>query len=153
MQSSVMIVRTAVEHDIDALAAMRAELWPDGAVNEHRMEVVAMLGRGLNESAAFVASDEKGCPFGFAEAALRHDYVNGCDASPVAFLEGIYVSPQHRGTGIGKRLALAVQSWARERGCVELASDAPLKNHASHAFHVAIGFVETERVVYFRQPL
>jgi hypothetical protein len=29
MHCSVMIVRTAVEHDIDALAAMRAELWPD----------------------------------------------------------------------------------------------------------------------------
>lgn len=148
-----MIVRTAVEHDIDALAAMRAELWPDGSVDEHREEVVALLGRGHNESVAFVASDQKGCAFGFAEAELRYDYVNGCDTSPVAFLEGIYVRPQRRGTGIGTKLALAVQSWARERGCAELASDAPLDNHASHAFHAAIGFVETERVVYFRQSL
>lgn len=148
-----MIVRAAVADDTDDWAAMRAELWPDGSVDEHRREITALLGSGSTEFAAFVASDQEGCAVGFTEAALRHDYVNGCDTSPVAFLEGIYVSPRSRGTGVGKRLALAVQLWAREHGCAELASDALIDNHASHAFHAAIGFAETERVVYFKQAL
>lgn len=38
-------------------------------------------------------------------------------------------------------------------GCGELASDAPLENAASHAMHHALGFVETERVVFFKKAL
>jgi aminoglycoside 6'-N-acetyltransferase I len=38
-------------------------------------------------------------------------------------------------------------------GCTELASDALLDNQASHAMHEALGFAETERVVYFLKPL
>lgn len=37
----------------------------------------------------------------------------------------------------------------RERGCVELASDALLVNAPSQKVHRAIGFSETERVVFF----
>lgn len=34
-----------------------------------------------------------------------------------------------------------------------MASDALLDNAGSHAFHEAVGFEETERVVYFRKSL
>ncbi len=47
----------------------------------------------------------------------------------------------------------AVAAWAKERGLTELASDALLDNSVSHAAHKAIGFEETERVVYFRKRL
>ena len=90
---------------------------------------------------------------GFAEVSLRSDYVNGCETSPVAFLEGIYVRPEHRRRGIGRALVAAVEQWGRERGCSELGSDALLDNHMSHRFHGGAGFEETERVVYFRKPL
>ncbi|MBU2999893.1 GNAT family N-acetyltransferase [Roseovarius nubinhibens] len=89
----------------------------------------------------------------FAEAALRHDYVNGCETSPVAYLEGIFVRPENRGSGIGRKLLKSVQSWAQEQRCSERASDADLANLASQAFHAALGFQETERVVYFRKRL
>lgn len=89
----------------------------------------------------------------FAEAALRYDHVNGCETSPVAFLEGIYVRPADRGAGIGRNLLRSVQSWARERGCSELASDTHINNTESFAFHTASGFEETERVIFFRKPL
>lgn len=90
---------------------------------------------------------------GFAEAALRYDHVNGCATSPVAFLEGIFVCREQRGRGVGRALLQAVQSWARARGCTELASDAHLDNVASHAFHAALGFDEVERVVFFHKAL
>lgn len=90
---------------------------------------------------------------GFAEAALRRDYVNGCDSSPVAFVEGLYVRPEHRKADIARRLCAAVADWGRTQGCTELASDAEIHNLESHAFHQAIGFEETERVVYFRMTL
>jgi aminoglycoside 6'-N-acetyltransferase I len=71
----------------------------------------------------------------------------------VAFLEGVYVLPANRGQGIARQLVAGVQEWAEERGCTELASDALLNNHGSHAMHKALGFAETERVVYYSKPL
>jgi len=102
--------------------------------------------------AQFVAYDG-GRAVGLAEAALRSDYVNGTATSPVAFLEGLYVAPDERRKGIARSLVREVAAWARERGCTELASDALLDNTASHAVHRALGFVETERVVFFRKEL
>jgi aminoglycoside 6'-N-acetyltransferase I len=90
---------------------------------------------------------------GFAEAAVRHDYVNGCDTSPVLFLEGLFVDPGHRRQGVAGALVAAVADWGRAQGCSEFASDAELENGDSHAMHRALGFVETERVVYFRRKL
>jgi aminoglycoside 6'-N-acetyltransferase I len=84
---------------------------------------------------------------------LRRDYVNGCETSPVAFLEGIYVPPDRRRGGAGRALIARAEQWARDRGCQEFASDALLANEASHRFHSGAGFEETERVVYFRKPL
>ena len=101
--------------------------------------------------AAFLAHRDQ--PVGFAEAALRSDHVNGTSSSPVAFLEGIYVRPAARRQGVAAELVAAVSRWAREAGCNELASDALLDNEISHSVHRALGFEETERVVYFRKRL
>jgi len=100
-----------------------------------------------------IAGHLAGKPVGLAEAAMRTDYVNGTAASPVAFLEGIYVLPDARRQGVAAALVDAVCRWARECGCRELASDALLENERSHAVHRALGFEETERVVFFRKPL
>jgi aminoglycoside 6'-N-acetyltransferase I len=101
----------------------------------------------------FVAYAEQGQPVGFVEAALRHDYVNGTESSPVAFLEGVYVTPTHRRRGVARSLVAAVTGWAIEHGCRELASDAAIDNELSHRMHHSLGFAETERVVYFRKVL
>lgn len=84
---------------------------------------------------------------------MRHDYVNGCDGSPVGFVEGLYVDPGHRRRGVAIALIAAVERWAGGRGLAELASDAEIDNRASHALHRAAGFAETERVVYFSKSL
>lgn len=146
-----MPIRIANASDIDAWAGLRARLWKDVTHDEHLDEIAAMLARPSGEFAAFLDVDDGTGIRAFAEAALRRYYVNGCETSPVAFLEGIYVRPEDRGTGIGRELLKSVQSWARAQGCAELASDADLGNLAGHAFHNAVGFEETERVVYFRK--
>jgi aminoglycoside 6'-N-acetyltransferase I len=90
---------------------------------------------------------------GFVEASKRMDYVNGTSSSPVAFLEGLYVEPASRRNGVARSLVAAVAAWAAAEGCTELASDSPIENVAAHAVHRALGFVETERVVYFCRPV
>lgn len=145
------IVIAGASH-VERWAYMRAELWPEVSLPEHRDDILAQLKSG-GEEVTFLAFDDEGEAIGFAEAAIRHDYVNGCDSSPVVFLEGIFIEPSARRSGIARALADAVREWGRGHGCTEMASDADITNEASHAFHAALGFAETERVVYFRKSI
>lgn len=86
------------------------------------------------------------------EAGLR-PYADGCDASPVAFLEGWFVDPDLRSRGYGRALVGAVEAWAAQRGLRELASDALLSNLTAQAAHTQLGFVEVERAVRYRKVL
>jgi aminoglycoside 6'-N-acetyltransferase I len=131
---------------------MRQALWPEMTEEENHVETEAMMAA---QSRFFVrvALEECGRAAGFAEATMRSDYVNGCVTSPVVFLEGIYVEPWARRQGVARLLVDAVGNWGRDRGCREFASDALLENAESHAMHRALGFKETERVVFFRRDL
>ena len=135
-----------------AWAALRHELWPTTSAADHVREAQCLL-----RSPDYLVLLAIGTgAVGFAEAAIRRCYVNGCDAlpgEPVAFLEGIYVKPGHRRRGIARALCDRVVEWARTLGAAELASDALLDNPDSHAMHQALGFTETERVVFFRRTL
>ena len=130
---------------------LRAMLWPEGDHAEHASDALRIL-QHPDRYVAYIAL-ERGAAVAFAEASLRHDYVNGCATSPVGFLEGIYVCEEYRRQGIARALCAIVQTWVRSHGCDEFASDASLENTASHMMHRALGFEETERVVYFRKAI
>lgn len=138
-----MIVTPAAPAHREQWLALRAALWGEEAGDP------ADLPKGDGNFVALV----DGRIIGFAEAAIRRDYVNGCDTSPVLFLEGLFVDPGHRRRGVAANLVAAVADWGRAQGCSEFASDAELDNADSHAMHRALGFEETERVVYFRREL
>jgi aminoglycoside 6'-N-acetyltransferase I len=132
--------------------ALRAALWSHCSRDEHLAEMAHFLTQP-EKYANFVAYDHTGRPVGLAEASVRTDYVNGTSASPVGFLEGLYVVPESRKQGIGRALVSEVSNWALSEGCVELASDTQLENSLSQNVHEALGFAETERVVYYCKTL
>ncbi|MDB6141824.1 MAG: aminoglycoside N(6)-acetyltransferase, partial [Pseudomonas sp.] len=137
--------------DHDGWLPLRVALWPDCAPDndDDKRTLLSAPERYL----VLIFVDENDNALGFAEASIRMDYVNGTSSSSVGFLEGLYVRPASRGQGIARQLVVGVQQWAEEMGCTELASDALLDNEGSHAMHKALGFAETERVVYFLKPL
>jgi aminoglycoside 6'-N-acetyltransferase I len=149
----LMRIIPATSDHLDQWAALRIKLWDLDTVEDHRKEANALYLTGNSDRIAFVALDAADAVNAFAEATLRRDYVEGCDTSPVVFLEGIYVDRQARKTGVAKALVDAVADWGRGKGSTEYASNALLDNFDSHAFHAAIGFEETERVVFFRKAL
>jgi aminoglycoside 6'-N-acetyltransferase I len=130
---------------------LRMALWP-AEREEHLLEMQELCAQP-GRYAQFIASTASGEPQGLVEVALRTDYVNGTDSSPVGFLEGLYVDPAFRKQGIARLLVQTAEQWIREQGCSEMASDALLDNTSSQAMHRALGFEETERVVYFRKAL
>ncbi|MFV3414272.1 aminoglycoside 6'-N-acetyltransferase [Pseudomonas nitroreducens] len=147
-----MPVRHCEKNDLADWVDLRLQLWPGDHAEEFFEEARDILAHP-QRFGAWLARDEKGRALGLAEASVRRDYVNGTEGSPVLFLEGIYVREDARRQGVARALVRAVQAWGGARGCVDFASDAALDNTASHALHRALGFVETERVVYFRKPL
>lgn len=101
---------------------------------------------------AGIIAEREGETLGFAEFALR-DYANGCHSKPVPFLEGIWVAPDHRETGVAKALVRHLEDRARAAGYREMGSDVLLGNQPSLDFHHRLGFEETERVVFLRKDL
>lgn len=149
---TALSVRPATADDLAAWSRLRHLLWPHLSLEEHRAEIVEALA-AAERLAAFLCFEPGGVAVGLAEASVRSDYVNGCETSPVAFLEGIVVEASSRRRGVAGLLVAAVSEWARRKGLSELASDADIDNMISHAMHAALGFEETQRVVYFRKSL
>jgi aminoglycoside 6'-N-acetyltransferase I len=141
-------------HDrLGAWAEMRYALWTWDTVADHAEEAEELYLAGNPDRYALIALNDSGVAIGFAEAIIRRDYVEGCETSPVLFLEGVYVSPEARLGGVALALADAVAAWGKAKDCTEFASNALLDNIDSHRFHGAIGFEETERVVFFKKEL
>ncbi|WP_407649147.1 aminoglycoside 6'-N-acetyltransferase [Devosia algicola] len=146
-----MIEPASLDH-VSSWSRLRTALWPSAEPAEHQRDIERIFLHGTQAAIAFMAIVE-GEVVGFAEASVRRDYVNGCESSPVAFLEGIYVAPAVRRQGVAKALCNTVEDWGRQLGCPEFASDTSLDNHASQQLHLSLGFEETQRVVFFRKRL
>ena len=128
------------------VAALACELWPGHTPEEMTMEFESVFSGA--ETAVFLYR-RSGQPVGFAQCQLRHDYVEGTETSPVGYLEGVYVQESCRQQGIACLLLKACEQWAKEQGCSEFASDCELTNLESQAFHQAVGFEETNRIVTY----
>ncbi|MDR3397530.1 MAG: GNAT family N-acetyltransferase [Pandoraea sp.] len=150
MTSTSFSIRPIRPDDIPSWGKLRHSLWPQANADEHGREIIEILS-APERYAAFMAFSAAKVPVGFAEASIRHDYVNGCDTSPVLFLEGIYVAPEARRQGIAKELFKYVEQWGTSNACKEFASDTDIGNIEVQALHRALGFEETERVVFFRK--
>ena len=147
-----MRTRPVERRDVDAWAAMRHALWPEADADELARECADFFVQPHLIDAVFVAEKPDGKLAGFVELSLR-SHAQGCDSSPVPYIEGWYVATAARKRGVGRALIDAAERWAVDGGYSEIASDARLDNRASHAAHAALGFAETARNVHFRKAL
>jgi aminoglycoside 6'-N-acetyltransferase I len=129
---------------------MRRALWGDCPDEQQVREMEEILASDPEE--VFFAERPEGGLCGFLEVSLR-SRANGCDSTPVGYIEGWYVDEDVRRRGIGRALVQAAESWARFRGCRQMASDAELWNEVSHRAHGALGYQETARLVLFKKDL
>jgi aminoglycoside 6'-N-acetyltransferase I len=156
---SAIRIRTVEPQDAAQWSEMRAALWPEEGEPTHAAEVARYLehpgpGPGAMPEAVFVAvnPENPSTLCGFAEVS-RRAYAEGCETSPVGFLEGWYVDAQFRRRGVGRALLAVAEQWARDKGCREFASDALADNAVSAAAHQALGFQEVEVIRCFRKEL
>ena len=130
---------------------MRDILWPGLTAQTHETD---MAGFRSDQAAqiVFVVDRENGRLGGFLETGTRR-YADGCETSPVGYIEGWYVDPDLRRAGWGCTLVQAAEAWARSRGYAEIASDCLVDNEVSLGAHTALGYEETERLIHFRKSL
>jgi aminoglycoside 6'-N-acetyltransferase I len=145
-----LTVRPLRPPDVPAWMRLRCMLWPEVSTQANDRDYAAIVANP-DTWAVFVA-DDHGELAGFIESSLR-PYADGCDSSPVGYVEGWFVLPQFRNAGVGKQLVAAAESWARSRGCVEMASDSLLDNLEGQRAHAALGYHEVERAIRYRKTL
>jgi aminoglycoside 6'-N-acetyltransferase I len=149
-----MKIRSVTKADAEAWLAMRMALWPDADIDDLRLEVGRYFvahGEPLLPHRVFVA-ERDGVVVGMLELSLR-PYADGCESSPVPFVEAWYVAERARRGGVGGALVKAAEQWALDNGHSEMASDALLENGDSERAHIALGFEEVERAIRFRKAL
>lgn len=153
-------IRTLRARDRERWILLRQQLWPTYDPTELAVDADTLLNtwdgdtfrRAAMPATVLLAELPSHQVIGFAEVDLRL-YVDGCQSSPVGYLEGWFVSPEHRRTGVGRALVDGAENWARARGCTEMGSDTQLDNTGSQGAHRALGYEEVERMVHYRRYL
>jgi len=143
-------IRRATHTDKPEWLRMRLLLWPDEKVDDLSKDMDRLLNDPLTP--VFVAVRSNGGLGGFLEAGTRK-YAEGCEGSPVGYIEGWYMDKDLREKGIGKTLVKAAEDWVRSQGLTEMASDTWLDNDVSIQAHLKMGYEETERLVHFAKKL
>lgn len=136
--------------DCTIVAQFASLLWPG-----HKLEEFESSFRKLAQSdrATVLIAFKDEVAIGFAQCQLRTDYVEGTSTSPVGYLEGLFVEEAYRHLGYGRLLVAHCEQWAKEKGCVEFASDCELENEQSYHVHIKLGFTEANRIICFTKTL
>ncbi len=136
--------------DFESLYDMNQKLYPTMEKNL----LVRMLEEmtRLENYRIFMAKDS-GNNMGFSVISIRTDYVEGADRSPTGYLEAIYVEPEYRKDGVGKRLVELGEEWCKENGCSQIGSDTWISHEKARAFHRKLGFWEEDELVHFLKNL
>lgn len=144
------IIRRVTPADRTEWLRMRRLLWPTADPASMAAELDSIMNDPMTP--VFVAVREGGGLCGLLEAGTR-PYADGCDTTPVGYIEGWYVDEDVRGIGIGRALVAEAEDWARERGLHEMASDTAVTNTAGFKAHLSLGYKEMEHLIHFAKNL
>ena len=129
---------------------MNRALFPGLDLEADEAEMRATIAR--TDAEVFVLDRGDGKLAGYVEVGER-SIADGCESSPVGYIEAWYVDPDVRRSGYGRSLLVAAEEWAVQRGRSEMASDALIDNDVSHAAHRSSGYEEVDRVITYRKTL
>jgi GNAT superfamily N-acetyltransferase len=86
--------------------------------------------------------------------ALCHVYARpALDKPPEAIVQALVVDRASRGSGMGKIMMMAVETWARDRGFTSVALTSSVTRAEAHAFYEAIGYQRAATSHMFRKHL
>ena len=151
MPTANFTVRPVHESDLNEWFRLRKLLWDENDDGDHRSEMMDILSHPESQL-VLVADSGGGKLIGFLEASIR-PFVEDCHTDHVGYLEGWFVEPHHRQSGVGRELVRNAESWAKQKGCTEMASDAEVGNERSLSAHTRLGYEVTSKLVHLRKEL
>ena len=158
---NLTVIRLATPADQSEWLRMRHDLWPDVEPQDLLLPTApahpgSILGTGTLTFSYVVGAGQNTPDLAVSNRDSNDVSVllgNGCETSPVGYIEGWLVDEDLRGQGLGKALVKKAENWAREQGLHEMASDTWLENEASIAAHLKMGYEEVERLIHFAKTL
>lgn len=144
---------TRFEEFFDMLKAMHDEehaandtVCGNPTTNAHKKRLQKDLGKKYH---ACIAA-ENGNAVGFAQ---WYEGYAGIAATPILYLENIYVKPQARGRGIAEKLFKHVKREARGKKCARIDWVTLRENTASQKFYKKLGAAPDENWLTYRQHI
>lgn len=152
MEDERFDIRPLKENEISEWFRLRKKLWDQLTDDEHKVEMMDIYEHSATQLVLMAKYEYEDKLVGFLEASVR-PFVEDCSTDHVGYVEGWFVEKQYRRNGIGRRLVRSAESWARSKGCREMASDAEMGNDLSLTAHLNLGYEETSRLVHLRKDL
>jgi len=140
------IIEPLKKDNIEECAKLANMLWNDYALGEAVKVFTEEIDKDNISHYLLKKSNEY---IGFLEVSLRCHYVEGCESSPVGYIEGIYIKSEYRKMKYATKLIDFACELFKSMGCTQIASDCELENESSIQFHRGIGFEEVNRIVNF----
>jgi aminoglycoside 6'-N-acetyltransferase I len=150
-----MKIRHATPGDAASWQRLRTGLWPEVPTEAHALHAARFFWSSDRDTACLVAEWE-GVVVGFLEVSVceeREGEGYGAGICHVGHVDGWYVAPEWRGSGVGRALMREGEAWARARRCRAVASDTAVEDVAGHGAYAALGFTPVRRVVRWRRLL
>jgi putative acetyltransferase len=139
-----MMIRPATVADLDEIRMMLREyaawLEVDLCFQNFEEELAGLPGEYHPPGGRLLISEDAGC------VALRRIDEEVCE------MKRLYVRPEHRGSGLGRRLVLAIIEEARGIGYRRIRLDTMPKMDRAQGLYAALGFREIEAYRYNPEP-
>jgi (aminoalkyl)phosphonate N-acetyltransferase len=143
---SALSFRRLTVEDADATAELCSQLGYPGSVDELRRRIKERAGSTDSIALGAVVNGEiVGWIDAFVEQHLQ--------SPPSAVIGGLVVRDGTRGLGIGKRLCLEVEEWARSKGIPLLRVRSQIAREDAHRFYLREGYAKVKTSVVFEKPL
>lgn len=138
--------RAATEADLDVLVRLLGLLFSieaDFRPNPSRQRRGLRMMLEEPERRVVLVADRGGTVIGMVTVQLVASTAEG---APSAWIEDMVVEERARGGGVGRRLLLAAERWACERGATRLQLLADRANRPALRFYRGLGWCETQLV-------
>ena len=141
------VVRAATSADASRLAALSAELGYPVPAGDLAARLADLLAR--DGEIVLVAERPPGRVVGWVHGSEQRllESPRRCE------LLGLVVEAPERGRGVGRRLVLAVEEWARARGLEQMAVRSNVTRAESHPFYERLGYARVKTQHAYRKRL
>jgi ribosomal protein S18 acetylase RimI-like enzyme len=130
-------VRRVDERDIAVLSMLAEEFMPEEATIEKRIEILRLALK--NPDYELFVAELDGEIAGFIDQWLIYDFTHGAKLS---YIQNLYVTPKHRGKGVGNKLLEEIIRSAKDQEVLEIHVVTEFENKPAINLYRKHGFVK-----------